>query len=221
MSERCQKSALILCPIAPVCVFLYCLSAKKGCGIIMPDLSDRLLMPNPARWRTPLCLAPRSLRPWLADTGSLTARLKSRHPDLRVQVLKQGWLHTHRDEQRALHLRRPQIQVATREVLLLDGDIPLVFAHSITVRASLRGGFHLFGRVGSRPLGELLFADPTITRSALAWRCIDCRHPLWRKADTAVGPLPARLWARRSVFLSGGDRLLVTEVFLPAIEFQP
>lgn len=177
-------------------------------------------MPNPVRWRTPLCLAPRCLRPWLADAGSLTARLKSRFPNLRVRVLKQGWLRAHHDEPRALHLPRPQSRLATREVLLLDGDTPLVFAHSITERASMRGGFHLFGRVGSRPLGELLFADPTITRSQLAWRCIDRRHPLWRKADIAAGPLPARLWARRSVFFSGRDCLLVTEVFLPAIEAQ-
>jgi chorismate-pyruvate lyase len=28
---------------------------------------------------------------------------------------------------------------------------------------------------------------------------------------------PASLWARRSLFLFGGSRLLVTEVFLPAI----
>ena len=103
----------------------------------------------------------------------------------------------------------------------MDGDIPLVFAHSVTPRTALRGGFQLFGRIGSRPLGESLFADPTITRSPLSWRCVDQRHPLWQKAQAVAGPLPSRLWARRSLFYAGNDCLLVTEVFLPAVTISP
>lgn len=215
-----QKMLSILCVIDTACLACMHPQHKKACGIIMSDLSGNLLMHHPARWRTPLCLAPRNLRPWLADTGSLTARLKSFFPGLQVQVLGQGWQRAHRDELRALHLFRAITQVAMREVLLQDNRAPRVFAHSITLRASLRGGFQLFGRTGSRPLGALLFADPTIARSPLAWCRIDRRHPLWRKANAVAGPLPARLWARRSVFYSGHDRLLVTEVFLPAIEAQ-
>lgn len=174
-------------------------------------------MPRTPFWRHPLCLAPRNLRAWLSDSSSLTARLKTRFAGLRVTVLQQGWQTAHSDELRALRLIHPKTRVATREVLLQNGATPLIFAHSITLHASLRGGFQLFGRVGTRPLGELLFADPTIARSPLAWCCIDCRHPLWHKANTAIGPLPKRLWARRSVLQSGRDRLLVTEVFLPAL----
>lgn len=169
-------------------------------------------------WHQPLCLAPQKLRPWLANTGSLTARLKRGFPGLRVQILDQGWRLAHRDEWQTLHLGRSHTRVACREVLLCSGTTPLVFAHSITLRAALRGGFHLFGRIGSRPLGELLFATPTITRSPLAWCRVDSRHPLWRKANAATGPLPNRLWARRSVFYAGRDQLLVTELFLPEIE---
>ncbi|MDR3410353.1 MAG: chorismate lyase [Formivibrio sp.] len=175
-------------------------------------------MPNPALWRQPLCLAPRPLRPWLAARGSLTARLKAHVSRFQVRVLQQDWQVAHRDEWQALHLPHQGIQVATREVLLMDGSTPLVFAHSITLRSALRGGFKLFDRIGSRPLGESLFADPTITRSPLAWCCIDRRHPLWIKAKAATGTLPPRLWARRSLFHAGRDRLLVTELFLPATE---
>lgn len=172
-------------------------------------------------WRHPLCLAPRPLRPWLSDPGSLTARLKARFPALRVRVIAQGWQNAQRDEWHELHLPAPHVRVATREVLLMDGTTPLVFAHSITLRAALRGGFKLFGRIGSRPLGESLFADPTITRSPLAWCRVDRSHPLWIKANAAAGPLPPRLWARRSLFHAGRDRLLVTELFLPPIEATP
>ncbi len=172
----------------------------------------------PCFWRHPLCLAPTPLQTWLAARGSLTARLKARYPRFRVEVLRQDWLPAHADEWRLLDLPNPQILVATREVLLMTGEIPLVYAHSITLRKALHGGFQLLGRIGSRPLGESLFSNPRISRSPLAWRRVDPRHPLWQKASAAAGPLPQTLWARRSVFCAGNDHLLVTEVFLPAIE---
>lgn len=145
--------------------------------------------------------------------GSLTARLRARFAGLRLTVLKQNEQAAHYDEWQVLQLPHRETRVATREVLLLDGAMPLVFAHSIAQRGSL----NLLGRAGPNPLGALLFADPSIRRTPLSWHRIDSRHPLWRKARAATGPLPAQLWARRSLFHSGDDRLLVTEVFLPAI----
>lgn len=109
---------------------------------------------------------------------------------------------------------------AVREVLLVEGETPLVFAHSVARRQSLRGGFRLLNSIGSRPLGAQLFARPNYARSPLSWHCVDRRHPLWQRAEAAAGPLPPRLWARRSVFFSGRDRLLVTEVFLPAVTIR-
>jgi chorismate lyase len=129
-----------------------------------------------------------------------------------VRVLRQGFHPAHRDEQAILQIGH--VLVATREVLLCSEQKPLVFAHSITTRNSLRRGFHLLGRTGSRPLGALLFADPKIMRSALSYCQIDRRHPLWRKAVAAAGPQERTLWARRSIFYSGQDQLLITEVFL-------
>ena len=172
-------------------------------------------------WRHPLCLAPRNLRAWLANRDSLTARLHAHFQGIKVVVCQQGWQKAHNDELQSLQIIRSKNVVACREVLLTNGHMPLIFAHSITLRASLRRGFHLFDRAGSRPLGALLFADPTIRRSPLAWRRIDRRHPLWQKAHAACGTLPAQLWARRSLFRSGRDLLLVSEVFLPAITSKP
>ncbi|NHQ86655.1 chorismate lyase [Iodobacter sp. HSC-16F04] len=171
-------------------------------------------MSLPHYWRTPLCLAPRPLHPWLTERGSLTAMLMAHFPDITVRVLFQGWQKAHQDEADILG---PKSHIACREVLLQSGQTPLVYAHSITSGSALRKGFHLFGRTGSRPLGALLFADPTIRRSGLSWCCIDQCHPLWKKAHAAVGKLPKKLWARRSVFYAGHDKLLVTEVFLPAL----
>lgn len=169
-------------------------------------------MPHTAFWRTPLVRATRDLRPWLSERGSLTQRLISHFPQFSVRVLRQGFYSPHQDERAILGLSNAL--VATREVLLCSAGQAVVYAHSITSRASLKRGFHLLGRTGSRPLGALLFADPTIKRSPLAWRQLNRRHPLWQKAVAAAGPQAPTLWARRSIFYAGQDQLLVTEVFL-------
>jgi chorismate lyase len=174
-------------------------------------------MSLPQYWRTPLCLAPRPMQPWLTERGSLTAMLMAHFPNISVHVVFQGWQQAHWDEITCLTQVANRQNMACREVVLQSNTTPLVYAHSITTPAALHKGFHLFGRSGSRPLGALLFADPTIRRSNLSWCCIDPRHPLWQKAQAAVGSLPQRLWARRSVFFAAHDKLLVTEVFLPAL----
>lgn len=171
-------------------------------------------MPTRFRWHHPRCLAPRALQPWLAERGSLTARLVAHYPQFSVRVLRQREQPPHGDELATLQQRR-RARVLTRDVLLMSGQTPLVYAHSVATRSAVRGGFRRLKGIGNRSLGSMLFADPTIRRSPLAWRQIDRRHPLWQQAHAAVGPLPARLWARRSLFITGPDRLLVTEVFLP------
>ncbi|KAF0812044.1 Chorismate pyruvate-lyase [Andreprevotia sp. IGB-42] len=164
-------------------------------------------------WQHPVLLAPRTLRPWLTATGSLTARLIAHYPDFSVRVLRQTLAPPHRDERRPLRVARGRVEA--REVLLMSGATPLVYAHSVAAPAALRRGFRAVGKLGNRSLGSFLFATPTITRSPLAWRRLDRRHPLWRKAAQQLPGLSGPLWARRSLFRAGADALMVTEVFLP------
>ena len=174
-------------------------------------------MPTTLRWHQPLCLAPRALQPWLAERGSLTARLIAHYPAFSVRVLRQRYQAPHDDELQALQLHRC-VAVFTRDVLLLSGSTPVVYAHSVATRSAVRGDFRRLRGVGNKSLGSMLFADPTIRRSPLAWRQLDPRHPLWQQAQAALRiQLPSRLWARRSLFLMGSARLLVTEVFLPPV----
>ncbi|WP_269530783.1 chorismate lyase [Chitinimonas sp. BJYL2] len=167
------------------------------------------------RWSHPASRAPRALHDWLVHPGSLTARLIARFPDFRVRLLRQHYAMPCRDELKALGMPRPALAVV-REVVLLSGDTPLVFAHSVMPREALMHGFGSIRRQGTKPLGATLFANPRVQRSQLAFRGLDRRHTLYRRASAAVGPLPARLWARRSRFELFNARILVTEVFLPA-----
>jgi chorismate--pyruvate lyase len=156
------------------------------------------------------------LRAPLEHAGSLTAWLQARYPGFRVRLLCQGWGPAHRDEYPTLGLVSPA-RVWVREVLLMQGDLPLVYAHSVIARPALRRGFTALRRQGSRPLGATLFADPRIARGPILVAEVDRRHPLWRKAAHVLPDLPPRLWARRSVFRRGQAKLLVTELFLPPL----
>ena len=104
---------------------------------------------------------------------------------------------------------------------MADGE-PVVFAHTVLPRAP-RGPFcRWLGRLGERSLGALLFAHPGFARGPLHCRRLDARHPLYARAMAALGldatpPTAPPLWARRSCFTYDAQRVLVTEVFHPAI----
>lgn len=161
--------------------------------------------------------APRALRGWLSDRGSLTRRLKARHADFHVRPVARGLASPFRDEAQALHLA-PEILAYVRDVLLLGDGQVRVYAHSVLPRLGLRGAWNGITRLGSRPLGEALFSDPRIRRLGLTMRRLDARHPLFRAAQRQAPFAERHLWARRSIFCLNGRPLLVTEVFLPALD---
>lgn len=157
----------------------------------------------------------RAWRGWLSDHGSLTRRLRAACPAFRVRRLRQGHGRPHGDEGGIMGLR-PGQRAVVRDVLLQCGDIPLVFAHTVIPLAGLTGPWAGLARLGNRPLGEALFADPRIQRHPLECRRLDRRHPLFRAARPHLAAVPRHLWARRSRFTLRGHSILVTEVFLPA-----
>lgn len=159
---------------------------------------------------------PHPLHPWLTDRGSLTARVVQHVEDFNlVRLLQQNQL-PNRDERRHLGLKPGEVAMV-REVLLRDGEMPLVFAHSLAARRDLIGAWRGLGRLGTRPLAEMLFHDPTVARLPMEYRKIDARHPLFQRVAGVVRIDAKHLWARRSIFLKRGRPLLVTEVFLRAI----
>jgi chorismate--pyruvate lyase len=167
-------------------------------------------------WLTHPFRAPRALRHWLSDRGSLTQRLKARHAEFRVYPVARGFARPFPDEVQVLSLR-PQTQAYVRDVLLFGDGRARVFAHSVLPRTALRGVWSGITHLGTKPLGEALFTDPRIQRLGLSMRRLDARHPLYRAARRHIRLDTRHLWARRSVFCLDGRPLLVTEVFLPAI----
>ncbi len=164
------------------------------------------------------CAAPvaaGALRRWLTDRGSLTARLEQHAGPIRVRVLFQGLRRVNRDE--AFLFASPDARVLVREVLLLRGATPLVFAHTVLAPDGLRGVWRSIAGLGTRPLGAALFADPRIARYPLRQKRLPRMHPLYLRAAAQLRRPPPPLWARRSIFAAGKSPILVSEVFLPAI----
>lgn len=156
------------------------------------------------------------LAPWLRDHGSLTQRIQQRCNRFAVRNVHSGLARIALDESALLGIAAQQLAYA-REVYLYADDQPVVFAHSVVAHEHLRGEWSAVRKLGSKPLGALLFAHPLVERKPLHYKFLRSSHPLYRRAVAELRDPPQRLWARRSLFLLHDAPLLVTEVFLPEI----
>ena len=127
---------------------------------------------------------------WIIDSNSLTNKLKQKYNNFTVTVLSQLKQTPHKNEISALGINKPAI---VRTVKLSGNNKAIVFARSI-IPISADTKYLL--KIGSQPLGEILFNDPNITRDKLQVTKTD------------------NVWGRRSIFLIGSSKLLVSEFFL-------
>ena len=154
--------------------------------------------------------------PWLIHRGSLTKRLQLRYSQFAVMPVKVRYAKPIADESALLHL--PAYKTALiREVLLMGNNQPVVFAHSVLPRASLRGPWNGLGKLGNMPLGATLFTNQIIKRMPLSYKKLSPRHKLFKRATAHLTIKPTYLWARRSVFSLNCAKILVTEIFLPKL----
>ena len=167
-------------------------------------------------WRRRPIGADARTRRWLLDRGSLTQRIQSRSKQFRVELMSLELAGPNRDESGLIDVGGSHACVI-REVALHSDGVAVVFAHSVAARRALQGPWRLLLTLGTRPLGAALFADPRVARQSLRFRQIRSGHELYAAACQRLNVTAAALWARRSVFVFRGSRLLVTEVFLPAI----
>lgn len=157
-----------------------------------------------------------SYRKWLLERGSLTARLMQRYADFSVTAVNLKSVKPETEEAGQLHISA-RAKVLVREVVLMGQQRPVVFAHSVLPYQSMRREWRGLGRLGSKPLGEVLFSNPLVKRTALSYKKLTAQHKLYQSAVAHVASKPPCLWARRSVFNLNGARIMVVEIFLPAL----
>lgn len=161
---------------------------------------------------------PPHMRHWLTDSVSLTNKLIARCTHFRVQRLAQRHALVLPDELKKIALPR-RVLVQEREVFLRCDDSPVVYAHTIVPLSATASDWPFFGTLGERSLGTTLFGDPLVQRGKLEYARLSAQHPLVLRAAAALEiELPSPLFARRCVYRRNRGLLLVTEVFLPAID---
>lgn len=177
---------------------------------------------NPAaQWRVrdgrPGSAVPHPYRDWVVDTGSLTARLRTRCPGaFRVRLIGQTWARPALEE--AWRLEIPRRRLAwVREVALCCADQPLILARTVIPGASLGGGNEALRHLGTRPLGELLFRGAGSRREPMEVARLRRGDWLARRLGPTAGASLQGCWARRVVHYMHGSPLLVAEVFLPPL----
>ena len=117
-------------------------------------------------------------------------------------------------------MRRGGIAVV-REVQLLCDEVPWVFARTLIPASSLKGPARRLTRLGSRPLGAVLFADRQVRRGDTEVARLQPGERLFHAATDSLVPSPGAIWGRRTLFYMAGRPLLVNELFLPQIPESP
>jgi chorismate--pyruvate lyase len=171
------------------------------------------------RWRPYRCYRrselPALLAVWLLDTASLTRRLQGLCAgSFRVRVLSQLRSRPRRDEARALGMRHGAWAIV-RQVQLLCGTRPQVYARTVLPLSSLTGRVRRLARLGARPLGAMLFADRGMRRGNVELARLRNGERLYAEATRESRPGAGVIWGRRSVFRVANKPLLVSEIFLP------
>lgn len=167
----------------------------------MPTAYASLLV-NPVRWLDALpSWVPAQARRWICLQTSMTRAMQERFgTSMRVDVRFDGKGRLRMDESRLLGTRKLRGQV--REVVLRIGERDLLAARTVHVSRRLASHAAL-ASLGSRPLGELLFAAGRPRRLARQFARLRLRQAT-----------RSECWARRTVYVFERQRMLVTEAFL-------
>ncbi len=155
---------------------------------------------------------------WLMDAESLTKRMRTLCGErFRVALLQQNWQRPMRSERIALNMTERGVGLI-RQVHLMCGDRPTVFARTVIPRTTLRGKQRRLAQLGSKPLGEMLFSEKSMRRGEVQIAAITVGQRLFSQALADGGKGVTSIWGRRSVFWLDNKPLLVSEIFLPALD---
>ncbi len=158
----------------------------------------------------------RSQKYWLFRPGALTAGLRQLgEVKLRVVREQAQGLYTHEAWMLA---REPRSPIWLREVCMAIDGTDCVFARSFTPLVASHSLWQGMRRLRTRPLADMLYHNPEITRSRFFVCRLRRQHPFYRAMQAHLGarcPAPTKVFARCSVFWREGQPLLVAEAFLP------
>jgi chorismate--pyruvate lyase len=149
---------------------------------------------------------PGALTAGLRGLGSVQLRVCAEHVDGLSQA--EAWM---------LKLQ-PNSPIWLREIIMSIDGVDSVYARSFTPLTASHGLWQGMRRLRTRPLADMLYHNPEITRSPFLASRLALHHPMYKTGRRILGeacPEPQRLLARCSAFWRQGQPLLVAECFLP------
>ena len=150
---------------------------------------------------------------WLRDESSLTHRLVCACAGaFQVRPLVTQWRRPALTDARPLGIAEGELAFIRQVHLLCDGR-PWVFAHTVIPRKVAQGTLRGLTRLGSKPLGAVLFSDPGMHRGPIEVARLEPGMAMYRLAMTGQDE-KRPIWGRRSVFRLHEQALLVSEIFL-------
>lgn len=179
-------------------------------------------MKSSLRWRAlnsadRIKISPK-LRKWLFYSGSSTKQFRLHQVNsLTINVLNQCWETALPNEQKILQINNRSCALV-REVLIYGNQQLLMYGRSIFPQYFFVGKNKFFrSALTNRPLGDLLFKDPSMQRSAFEFALLQYNRCDFTTLRPFLENQDDSLWARRSIFITNHQPLLLTEVFFPGI----
>ncbi|MCB1757127.1 MAG: chorismate lyase [Gammaproteobacteria bacterium] len=154
---------------------------------------------------------------WILEQGSLTECVRACCRDeFQVKVLCHRFIEAPVFASQALAIDAGT-SVLHREVLLCDGESPLVFACSLLPESALVGRYEELRQLGTRPLGHWIFSKPALHREEMLYATLPSDKVLFARLRE-VETLPDTLIGRKTLFTGASKPFLVSEFFLPALQ---
>ncbi len=156
---------------------------------------------------------PTNIHSWVYEKNSLTRRLKKTYGnDFAVEILFHRWKPAFLSECDLLNLPHQQFNLI-REVLLHANGRPLILARTILPENTIKIAKRNLSHLGTKPLGEVIFAYPKLERLDLHISHIP--YSLWTDDLTKRVTIEPFVWGRRTVYAIQKQKMLVSEFFMP------
>lgn len=154
----------------------------------------------------------------LLDTGSSTQWLRAAcGKTLKLKVINQAWKALVNSEYQLLKIRNRSYALV-REVEIRGHGKPWMLARAVFPRTTLIGHTKFISKhLDDRPLGDLLFQEPTLKRSAFELSLMNLSTCEYSFVHPYSKKIKQPQWARRSIFWYHQKPILLTEIFLPAL----
>jgi len=163
-----------------------------------------------------LALRDKRLNTFLFQNGSLSHFIQQRcKGSFHIELINESWSYPMADEGHLLSSCNRKITFIRESWLKCDKQ-RIVYARTIIPRSTLKGESQKLMRLGTKPLGNVLFNDNTTYRTIMRYAKIPPQCELHKQASKESA-IASHLWGRQSLFYVNNKPLLVTEVFLPTI----